>query len=87
MPTKISVYLCAPVAPVAGLSRYSLCRPNPNPLELLVGVKADSWLVKADENQRQVESPIHRLYRWAMGRDNFRQLLRVLRNIRSMTLV
>jgi hypothetical protein len=45
---------------------------NPNPLELLVGAKADSWLVKGDENERQVESPMHRLYRCAMGRDNFR---------------
>jgi hypothetical protein len=41
-------------------------------LELLVGAKEDSWLVEGDENERQVESPIHRPYRWAMGRDNFR---------------
>ena len=42
-------------------------------LQLLVGAKADSWLVEGDENQRQVESPIHRRYRWAaIGRDNFR---------------
>jgi hypothetical protein len=33
-----------------GLSRSSLSRANPNPLELLVGAKADSWLVEADEN-------------------------------------
>jgi hypothetical protein len=56
-----------------GLSRSSLSRANPNPLELLVGAKADSWLVEGDENQRQVESPIHRDFRCAaMGRDNFR---------------
>jgi len=36
----------------SGLSRSSLSRANPNPLELLVGAKADSWLVEADENER-----------------------------------
>ena len=29
-----------------------LCRANPNPLELLVGAKTDSWLVQAHEDQR-----------------------------------
>ena len=49
-----------------GLSRSSLSRASPNPLELLVGAKADSWLVEANENERQIESPVHTLYHCAV---------------------
>jgi hypothetical protein len=43
------------------------------PLQLMVGAKADSWLVEADENESQIESPIHRLHRCAViSRDTFR---------------
>jgi len=51
---------------------FSLSRMR-EPLQLMVGAKADSWLVEGNENQRQVESPIHRLHRCAViSRDAFR---------------
>ena len=59
--------MCIWRAVAGGLSRSSLCQANPNALELLVGAKANSWLVGADENERQIESPVHRDYRCAVS--------------------
>ena len=48
-PAKISVDSCAVRAVAGGFYRSSLCQANPNPLELLFGAKADSWLVQLNE--------------------------------------
>ena len=59
--------MCTCRAVAGGLSRSWLSLgESGNHLQLLVGAKADSWLLQADENERQIECPIHRVFRCAV---------------------